>query len=145
MLRDILRMYRCSWIKSDKVADRTFFRLKSLVVSEKKHIFASLLRVGDKIMAVHTYSRDIQQSPVWKEVERWNVEDKQALIALLYSTMSDSSFLNKDEQDVETCASQVSKDLLFQIGEYALEESRAGRCIPHAQAMNMIKQRMGWK
>ena len=20
-----------------------------------------------------------------------------------------------------------------------------GRCIPHAQAMNMIKQRMGWK
>lgn len=73
-------------------------------------------------MIVHTYSRDIQQSPVWKEVERWN-----------------------NEQDVETCASQVSKDLLFQIGEYALEESRAGRCIPHAQAMNMIKQRMGWK
>ena len=93
-------------------------------------------------MAVHTYNRDIQQTPVWNEVKRWNIEDKQALITLLYSTMSDSSFLSNDEQEVETCASQVSKDLLLQVGEYALEESHSGRCIPHAKAMNMIKQRM---
>ena len=99
----------------------------------------------DTIMAVHTYTRDIRQTPVWNEVKRWNLEDKQALIALLYSTMSDCSFSNKDEQEVEACASQVSKDLLLQVGEYALEQSRAGRCIPHSQAMNMIKQRMGWK
>lgn len=96
-------------------------------------------------MVVQTYNRDIQQTPIWNEVKSWNVEDKQALITLLYSTMGESSFLNKDEQKVETCASQVSKDLLLQVGEYALEESRAGRCIPHKQAMNMIKQRMGWK
>ena len=97
-------------------------------------------------MAVHTYNRNIQQTPVWNEVKNWDVEDKQALITLLYSSMGDYSFSNKKEQeDTEACASQISKDLLFQIGEYALEESRAGRCIPHAQAMNMIKQQMGWK
>ena len=97
-------------------------------------------------MAVHTYNRDIQQTPVWKEVKGWNMEDKQTLIKLLYSSMGASSVSPKNEQEeVEVCASQVSKDLLLQIGEYALEESRAGRCIPHAQAMNMIKQRMGWK
>ena len=49
-------------------------------------------------MAVHTFTRDIRQTPVWNEVKRWNIEDKQALIALLYSTMSDCSFSNKDEQ-----------------------------------------------
>jgi len=97
-------------------------------------------------MAVHTYNRDIQQTPVWNEVKGWNMEDKQALIKLLYLSMGDSTFSNKNEQEeAETCASQISKDLLYQIGEYALEESRAGRCIPHAQAMNLIKQRMGWK
>ena len=96
-------------------------------------------------MAVHTYNRDIRQTPVWNEVKSWNVEDKQALITLLYSTMGDSSCSNGNEQEAEACASLVSKDLLRQVGEYALEESRAGRCIPHAQAMDMIKQRMGWK
>ena len=98
-------------------------------------------------MAFHIYNRDIQQTPVWKEVKGWNMEDKQALITLLYSSMGDSTFSNNNEQEeaAEVCASQVSKDLLLQVGEYALEESRAGRCIPHAQAMNMIKQRMGWK
>ena len=77
-------------------------------------------------MAVYTYNRDIQQT-------------------LLYSTMGGSSCSNKNEQEAEACASQVSKDLLAQVGEYALKESRAGRCIPHVQAMDMIKQRMGWK
>ena len=96
-------------------------------------------------MAVHIYNRDIQQTPVWNEVKSWNVEDKQALITLLYSTMGDSSSSYENEQEAEVCASQVSKDLLAQVGEYALEESRAGRCIPHVQAMDMIKQRMGWK
>ena len=96
-------------------------------------------------MAVHTYTHDIRQTPVWNEVKGWNLEDKKALITLLYSTIGASSFSNKDDQEAENCASQVSKDLLLQVGEYALEESRAGRCIPHSQAMNMIKQRMGWK
>ena len=96
-------------------------------------------------MAVHTCNREIQNTPVWNEVKSWNLEDKQALISLLYSSMEDSSSPNKNEQETENCASLISKDLLLQVGEYALEESRAGRCIPHAQAMNMIKQRMGWK
>jgi len=97
-------------------------------------------------MDIRIYNRDIQQTPVWKEVEGWNMEDKQTLIKLLYSSMGASTVSKKNEQEeAEVCASQVSKDLLLQVGEYALEESRAGRCIPHAQAMNMIKQRMGWK
>jgi len=50
-------------------------------------------------MAVHTYNRDIQQTPVWNEVKGWNMEDKQALIKLLYLSMGDSTFSNKNEQE----------------------------------------------
>ncbi len=64
---------------------------------------------------------NIQGTPVWNEVKNWN------------------------EEEGEVLTSQISKDLLRQVGEYALAESRAGRCVPHSRAMEMIKERMGWK
>ena len=66
-------------------------------------------------------------------------------VQVLGLTNTDVTTIDENEEAAEACASLVSKDLLLQVGEYALEESRAGRCIPHAKAMNMIKQRMGWK
>ncbi len=86
----------------------------------------------------------IQKTPVWNEIKNWDVEDKRMLITLLYTSIKDEEQRN-DVEEVEVFADEISKDLLLQAGEYALEESRAGRCIPHAQAMEMIKERMGWK
>ncbi len=88
-----------------------------------------------------TSTNKIQNTPIWNEVKNWNVEDKRMLITLLYSTMGGE----QSEEELETFTNEVSKDLLLQAGEYALNESRAGRCIPHARAMQMIKERMGWK
>ncbi len=89
---------------------------------------------------------DIQHTPVWNEVKNWGIEEKQNLITLLYSTMDGAAKPSFEEDEkCEILANQISKDLLQKVGEYALEESRAGRCIPHAQAMDMVKERMGWK
>lgn len=86
----------------------------------------------------------IQNSPVWNEVKNWDTDDKRMLITLLYTSIKDDEQSKKDE-DMEVFTDGISKDLLLQAGEYALKESRAGRCIPHAQAMQVIKERMGWK
>lgn len=87
----------------------------------------------------------IQDTPVWNEVKSWSIDDKRNLIALLYDTMvEEEQDCNVKESAEEAFADQLSKDLLSRLGEYALQESRAGRCIPHAQAMEMIKERMGF-
>lgn len=87
---------------------------------------------------------NIQKSPVWNEIKNWNLEDKRMLITLLYTSIKNEE-QERDNDKLEAFAGEISKDLLRQAGEYALEESRAGRCIPHTQAMRMIKDRMGWK
>lgn len=88
----------------------------------------------------------IQETPVWNEVKSWSIDDKRSLITLLYDTMvEEKQDCDAMESVEEAFANQLSKDLLSRLGEYALQESRAGKCIPHAQAMEMIKERMGWK
>lgn len=86
----------------------------------------------------------IQNTPVWNEIKNWNADDKRMLMTLLYTSIKNDE-QSKIDDEMNAFTDGISKDLLLQAGEYALEESRAGRCIPHAQAMQMIKERMGWK
>lgn len=66
---------------------------------------------------------------------------------LLYSCLV---FLNNQEQSqsndkLDSFVANMPKDVLQMASEYAIKESRAGRGIPHAQAMEMIKAKRGWK
>ena len=47
--------------------------------------------------------------------------------------------------NVTSFVANMPKDVLQMASEYAIKESRAGRGIPHAQAMEMIKAKRGWK
>ena len=90
-----------------------------------------------------TTNKDIRDTSVWNEVKNWDVEDKRTLITLLFSSIEE--YDDSDNCDMDAYAKEISWDLLLQAGEYALAESRAGRCISHVQAMQQIKNRMGWK
>lgn len=89
---------------------------------------------------------NIEQTPVWNEVKDWSDEKKNALITLLYMTMGKPLENEQDEHEkLETFVGSMPKDVLAMASEYAIKEYRAGRCVPHAQAMKMIKERRGWK
>ena len=90
-----------------------------------------------------TTNKDIRNTSVWNEVKNWDTEDKRTLITLLFSTMGGND--DSDKCDMDAYAGEISRDLLLQAGEYALRESRAGRCISHARAMQQIRERLGWK
>ena len=47
--------------------------------------------------------------------------------------------------ELDSFVANMPKDVLQMASEYAIKESRAGRGIPHAQAMEMIKAKRGWK
>lgn len=66
---------------------------------------------------------------------------------LLYSCLV---FLNNQSQtdssdELDSFVANMPKDVLQMASEYAIKESRAGRGIPHAKAMEMIKAKRGWK
>lgn len=89
---------------------------------------------------------NIEQTPVWNEVKDWSDENKKALITLLYMTMEKTLEDGRNGQDeVETFANEIPHEVLVMASEYAIKESRAGHGIPHAQAMEMLKERRGWK
>ena len=94
-------------------------------------------------MLVATRTR-IQETPVWKEIKNWPLDDRRNLITLLYDTM-DEDYGSNMEEETERFANSFPKDILEMASEYAIKESRAGRGIPHGQAMQMIKESMGWK
>lgn len=94
-------------------------------------------------MLVATQTK-IQETPVWREIKNWSLDDKRNLITLLYDTIEEESGVNIEEE-TEKYASSFPKDILQMASEYAIRESRAGRGIPHKQAMQMIKEQMGWK
>lgn len=89
---------------------------------------------------------NIEQSPVWNEVKNWSDENKKALVTLLCMTMG-KKLENGQEvnYEVETFANDFPKEVLAMASEYSIKEFRAGRSVPHAKAMDMIKERRGWK
>ena len=61
-----------------------------------------------------------------------------------------SDFLNNQSQtdssdELDSFVANMPKDVLQMASEYAIKESHAGRGIPHAKAMEMIKAKRGWK
>lgn len=48
-------------------------------------------------------------------------------------------------RSVDDFIASVPVDLMQKLVEYAIEECKAGRCIPHEQVQGLIKKRMGWK
>lgn len=52
---------------------------------------------------------------------------------------------SESSEEFESLVGNMPKDVLQMASEYAIKESRAGRGIPHAQAMEMIKAKRGWK
>lgn len=95
-------------------------------------------------MMLSTQTR-IQETPVWKEVKNWSLDDKRSLITLLYDTIAEENQDCNIEEETEAYAKSFPKDILEMASEYAIKESRAGRGVPHKQAMEMIKEEMGWK
>lgn len=87
----------------------------------------------------------ILETPVWKEIKNWSLDDKRNLITLLYDAMEEENQDCNIEDATEEYAKSFPKDILEMASEYAIKESRAGRGIPHKQAMQMIKEQMGWK
>lgn len=65
---------------------------------------------------------------------------------LLYSCLL---FLNNQSKTdgsdaMDAFVANMPKDALRMASEYAIRESRAGRGVPHAQAMAQIKAKRGW-
>ncbi len=75
--------------------------------------------------------------PYWNEIKKWSREDRSNLAKLLEISL--------DEEESSRRVDAIPVEFLEMASEYALKESRAGRCIPHEKAMNRIKEKRGWK
>lgn len=67
---------------------------------------------------------------------------------LLYSCLvflNNNQVQSESSDELDSFVANMPKDVLQMASEYAIKESRAGRGIPHVQAMEMIKAKRGWK
>ena len=76
--------------------------------------------------------------PYWNEIKKWSREDRSNLAKLIETSLD-------DEAESSEPVNAIPVEFLEMASEYALKESRAGRCIPHEKAMNWIKEKRGWK
>ncbi len=79
--------------------------------------------------------------PYWNEIKDLSWEDRHNLAELLEVSLVNDS----DKAIAEDFVREMPVEALEMASEYALRESRAGRCIPHQQAMDWIKEKRGWK
>lgn len=71
--------------------------------------------------------------------------DNQQLLYSCLVFLNNNQVQSESSDELDSFVANMPKDVLQMASEYAIKESRAGRGIPHAQAMEMIKAKRGWK
>ena len=79
--------------------------------------------------------------PYWNEIKHWSREDRSNLAELIEVSLNDD---DSDEM-METFAEQLDDTAMKAAAEFAYQESKAGKCIPHSQVLDMVKEELGWK
>ena len=79
--------------------------------------------------------------PYWNEIKKMSWEDRCNLAELIEVS------LNEDDSDekLRTFAEQLDDTAMRAAAEFAFQESKAGKCIPHSQVLDMVKEELGWK
>lgn len=78
--------------------------------------------------------------PYWNEVKVLSSEEKYLLITMLESSLSEE-YIEENEKAIHG----IPRDVMIAAAEYALKESRAGRCMPNSDVKSYIYQKRGWK
>lgn len=79
--------------------------------------------------------------PYWNEIKNLSWEDRSNLAELIEVS------LNEDDSDENsrTFAEQLDDTAMKAAAEFAFKEGKAGKCIPHSQVLDMVKEELGWK
>lgn len=78
--------------------------------------------------------------PYWNEIKKMSREDRSNLAELIEmsldaeNTADENSFIN-----------QLDDTAMQAAAEFAYQESRSGRTIPHSQVFDIVKEELGWK
>lgn len=79
--------------------------------------------------------------PYWDEIKKWSREDRSNLAELIEAS------LNEEDSDemMEAFVGQLDDKAMRAAAEFAYQERKAGKCIPHSQVLDMVKEELGWK
>ncbi len=81
-------------------------------------------------------------APYWNEIKKLSHEDRSNLAELIERSLTEEETAN---QEVETFLAGLDENLMRKAAEYAHRQFVEGKCVPHAEVMERIKESMGWK
>lgn len=87
--------------------------------------------------------KTFQEAPYWTDIKRLSDEDKYILISLIKDTMGKAE-LTSEEDELEQFVRTIPSDVIKTAAALAHEDYKEGKCIPHSQIKDYIKQEMGW-
>ncbi len=80
--------------------------------------------------------------PYWNEIKNLSREDRSNLAELIELSLVEE---DADSKKIETFLAGLDEGLMRKAVGYAHKQYTEGKCIPHAEVMGCIKEKMGWK
>ncbi len=80
-------------------------------------------------------------APYWNEIKKWSREDRRNLAELLEESLTEETSGGM----AEDFAGQLDDRAMRAAADFAFQESRAGKCVPHSQVLDLVKGELGWK
>ena len=79
--------------------------------------------------------------PFWNEIRKLSWQDRSELANLIEISLENDE---SQPSNVENFLEGIDESLLKRAAEYAHKQYLEGKCIPHDEVMDKIKEEMGW-
>lgn len=80
-------------------------------------------------------------APYWNEIKKLSREDRCNLAELISESLESEEL----DQSVDDFLSELDADLMRRTAACVHKQHMEGKCIPHNEVMERIKENMGWK